>query len=120
MDGTFSSTPLALWRVFEPTLGVVNACLPVMRLALQRILGYHGILLWTLFSTRNPNSKPSKGNELLGGLAVGENGLIAGHGNDLQRQYDERRMLGGKKQVVQAEGIENFEGMWERAEKRGM
>lgn len=36
-DMTFTVTEAAYWSVLEPTLGVVNACLPVMRPALRKL-----------------------------------------------------------------------------------
>jgi hypothetical protein len=37
VDFTYASADLALWSVLEPTLGVVNASLPVFRPVLARI-----------------------------------------------------------------------------------
>ncbi|KAI1866346.1 uncharacterized protein JN550_007734 [Neoarthrinium moseri] len=45
-DMTYTVTPGAIYSVLEPTLGVVNACLPVIRPSLQRIFG-KGTLNWT-------------------------------------------------------------------------
>jgi hypothetical protein len=39
LDLSYSGAALARWSVLEPTLGVVNACLPVMRPVLQKLLG---------------------------------------------------------------------------------
>jgi hypothetical protein len=38
-DFWYSSAGLANWSVLEPTLGIVNACLPVLRPVAQKILG---------------------------------------------------------------------------------
>ncbi|KAI1385850.1 uncharacterized protein F4822DRAFT_356071 [Hypoxylon trugodes] len=45
-DMTYTVTPGAIYSVLEPTLGVVNACLPTMRPALIRIFG-NGSLNWS-------------------------------------------------------------------------
>lgn len=104
-DVTSSCAPLALWTVLEPTLGVVNACLPVMRPALQKIFGSDAIL-WTLLSTRSSESKSSKGSKLLGSSFKGDNMVDAGRENDFQRLYDDRHTLAEQKNIVQAERIE--------------
>ncbi|MCJ1266488.1 hypothetical protein MMC22_006373 [Lobaria immixta] len=37
-DFTYTTAPGACWSILEPALGVVNACLPTMRPALQKII----------------------------------------------------------------------------------
>ena len=39
VDFTYSSIGLSRWSFLEPSLGVVNACLPVTRPALEEIFG---------------------------------------------------------------------------------
>lgn len=36
-DFTYSAAALSRWSVLEPTLGIVNACLPLMRPVIQQI-----------------------------------------------------------------------------------
>lgn len=38
-DLTYTVTPGACWSTLEPTLGVVNACLPTMRPVLKKVFG---------------------------------------------------------------------------------
>lgn len=52
-DLTYTETPGAIYSVLEPTLGVVNACLPTIKPAINKILG-PGTLKW---SQHDPESK---------------------------------------------------------------
>jgi hypothetical protein len=55
MDPTYTGSGIAIYSVLEPTLGVVNACLPVIRPAIRK-LGGNGFLTWgnkTKNSTRD-------------------------------------------------------------------
>jgi hypothetical protein len=47
-DLTFTVTPGAIYSVLEPTLGVVNACLPTIRPALTELFGAYEFL-YSLF-----------------------------------------------------------------------
>lgn len=47
-DLTYTVTPGAYWTTLEPTLGVVNACLPVMRPALRKIFNME-FSMWSKF-----------------------------------------------------------------------
>ena len=44
-DLTYGATPGACWSILEPTLGVVNACLPTMRPSLRKIFN-KDVLAW--------------------------------------------------------------------------
>lgn len=44
VDFTYSSAMLCVWSVLEPTLGIVNACLPLVRPATDKL--YREGLLW--------------------------------------------------------------------------
>ncbi len=39
LDITYDLAKLAIWTDLEPTLGMINACLPVMQPALRRVFG---------------------------------------------------------------------------------
>lgn len=54
-DLTYTETPGAIYSVLEPTLGVVNACLPTIRPAVIQIMGPN-VLNWT---KREPESNGS-------------------------------------------------------------
>ncbi|KAI5923169.1 hypothetical protein F4810DRAFT_226154 [Camillea tinctor] len=41
-DMTYTVIPGAIYSILEPTLGVINACLPTMRPVLRKISGNHG------------------------------------------------------------------------------
>lgn len=47
-DVVYSSTRGVYWTTLEPTLGVVNACLPVMRPALRKIFNKE-LSIWSKF-----------------------------------------------------------------------
>lgn len=58
LDITYSITPMALWTGLEPTLGVINACLPVIQPVVQTVLNS------SLFSRSASGSRSSKTSKL--------------------------------------------------------
>lgn len=56
---TYTVTPGAIYSVLEPTLGVVNACLPTIKPAVVRLFG-PGALNWTRHDRSNKNSGRSE------------------------------------------------------------
>lgn len=55
-DMTYTVTPGAIYSVLEPTPGVVNACLPTIKPAINRLLGVNTIN-WSKNTSRS-GSKP--------------------------------------------------------------
>ena len=55
VDFSYSSNGLGRWSFLEPSLGVVNTCLPVMRPALLKILGSH-TMTWAAKGSRHGSS----------------------------------------------------------------
>lgn len=53
-DLTYTVTPGACWSVLEPTLGVVNACLPTIRPSLRKILN-KDVLAWSKANRKHSN-----------------------------------------------------------------
>lgn len=50
VDFTYSSAMLSIWSVLEPTLGIVNACLPLIRPASDKLFCL--VSLWFNWSTK--------------------------------------------------------------------
>lgn len=55
-DMTYTVTPGAIYSVLEPTLGVVNACLPTIKPAINMFLG-ESFIHWSKNTSRS-DSKP--------------------------------------------------------------
>lgn len=105
-DATFNVVPVAIWSVLEPTLGVVNACLPVMRPALQKLFGLQS-KIWTLLSNARTESKSLKSSKLLSRSIKEETALNRSYGNDSQKFERGQYALREQKHVTQVDGAEN-------------
>lgn len=55
VDFTYSSAMLTVWSVLEPTLGIVNACLPLIRPATDKL--FRPGPLWYKWSTKKTKSE---------------------------------------------------------------
>ncbi len=53
-DLTYTDAPGACWSTLEPTLGVVNACLPIMRPVLRKLF-HSGIFSWSTKASSSDN-----------------------------------------------------------------
>lgn len=85
-DLTYTETPGAIYSVLEPTLGVVNACLPTIKPAINKLLGPDA-LNW---SRHDPESKGSSNKTPLQKRNRKHGGSIKGNiTRDFERLDDE-------------------------------
>ena len=49
-DFTYSAASLSIWSILEPTLGIINACLPLIRPACQEVFKSN-VFAWSKAST---------------------------------------------------------------------
>lgn len=99
---SFKVVPVAIWSVLEPTLGVVNACLPVMRPALHKLFGLHSMIR-TRLPSRRSEPKSSKNSKCFDRSNKEGNVSKKKLDNDFQRLYDDQYALEEQMHTTQAE-----------------
>ncbi|KAG6361353.1 hypothetical protein INS49_009578 [Diaporthe citri] len=85
-DLTYTETPGAIYSVLEPTLGVVNACLPTIKPAINKILGLDALNC----SQRDPESNKSSNKTPVQNRRWTYGASVKGNGKrDFERLEDE-------------------------------
>ncbi|KAI0601485.1 hypothetical protein F4775DRAFT_582067 [Biscogniauxia sp. FL1348] len=77
-DMTYTVTSVAIYSILEPTLGVINACLPTIRPVLKRLSGTHGS---TWSRNRIGGTKDSRNSNNSG--QTQESGPVSSYNNQL-------------------------------------
>lgn len=80
-DMTYTVTPGAIYSVLEPTLGVVNACLPTIKPAIIKMVGHQ--------SVQNPSTKNSGGSADSGTLRLPQNASRGLYARKFERLEDD-------------------------------
>jgi hypothetical protein len=68
-DFTYATAPIGIWSILEPTLGVINASLPILRPILRDILKSR-VVRWVLSVTKGLISQRPGGNLVPDGMDI--------------------------------------------------